>query len=123
MPFYVSQVIYTAESIAAMIKNPVDRVEAVRPVAEAMGIKILTGGYLLGDYDFLLVFEAPDDTTAAASALAVAASGTARSVKTNRLLVGEEWIESLRKAGASQYRPARLTVLISLETTPRVSPA
>ena len=48
-----------------------------------------------------------DDTTAASVALAVAAGGAIRSAKTTRLLNGQEWIESLRKAQGSQYRPAR----------------
>jgi len=48
-----------------------------------------------------------DDTTAASVALAVAAGGAIRSAKTTRLLNGQEWIESLRKAQGSQYQPAR----------------
>ncbi len=42
-----------------------------------------------------------------AFALAIAAGGAAKSAKTTRLLTGQEWIESLRKAQGSQYRPAR----------------
>jgi uncharacterized protein with GYD domain len=53
------------------------------------------------------LFEAPDDTTAAGFALAIAAGGAAKSGKTTRLLSGQEWIESLRKAQGSQYRPPR----------------
>jgi uncharacterized protein with GYD domain len=106
MPLYMYQAAYTAESVAAMIKNPVDRLEVVKPALDAMGIKIVAGGYPFGEYDIVLVLEAPDDTTAAASALAVAAGGAARSAKTTRLLSGEEWIESLRKAQGSQYQPA-----------------
>jgi len=51
------------------------------------------------------LFEAPDDTTAAGFALAIAAGGAVKSAKTTRLLSGQEWIESLRKAQGSQYRP------------------
>jgi uncharacterized protein with GYD domain len=50
----------------------------------------------------LVVFEAPDDTTAASVALAVAADGATRPAKTTRLLSGQEWVESLRKAQESQ---------------------
>jgi hypothetical protein len=55
----------------------------------------------------LVVYEAPDETTAASIAIAVAAGGAVRSAKTTRLLTGEEWVESLRKARGSQYQPAR----------------
>jgi uncharacterized protein with GYD domain len=107
MALYMYQAAYTAESMAAQIKEPHDRLEAVRPALEALGGKILVGGYPLGEYDVLVVIEAPDDTTAAGFALAVGAGGAVRSAKTTRLLSGQEWIESLRKAQGSQYRPAR----------------
>ncbi|HXW44740.1 MAG TPA: GYD domain-containing protein [Streptosporangiaceae bacterium] len=107
MPLYLYQAAYTAESAAAQIKEPQDRLEAVRPFFESMGAKILAGGYPLGEYDVLAVYEAPDDTTAAALALAIAAGGATRSAKTTRLLTGAEYIESLRKAQGSQYKPAR----------------
>ncbi len=107
MALYLYQAAYTAESIAAQIKGPEDRIEAVRPALEGMGAKILAGGYPFGDYDVLVIYEAPDDTTAASVAMAVAAGGAVRSAKTTRLLSGQEWVEALRKAGGSQYRPAR----------------
>jgi uncharacterized protein with GYD domain len=107
MALYMYQAAYTAESMAAQIKEPQDRIEAVRPALEAMGAKILAGGYPFGEYDVLVLFEAPDETTAASVAMAVAAGGATRQAKTTRLLSGQEWIESLRKAQGSQYRPAR----------------
>jgi uncharacterized protein with GYD domain len=107
MALYMYEVAYTPESLAAQIKEPHDRLEAVRPGLEAMGVKILVGGYPLGEYDVLIIVEAADDTTAASVALAVTAGGAVRSSKTTRLLSGQEWIESLRKAQGSQYQPAR----------------
>jgi uncharacterized protein with GYD domain len=100
------QAAYTAESMAAQIKEPQDRIEAVRLPVVGLGAKILAGGYPFGEYDVLLVLEAPDDTTAASVAMAVAAGGAVKSAKTTRLLSGQEWTESLRKAQGSQYRPA-----------------
>jgi uncharacterized protein with GYD domain len=109
MPLYLYQAAYTPESIAAQIKEPKDRVEVVRPAFDAIGAKILVAGYPFGEYDVLVVYEAPDDTAAAGLALAFAAGGAAKSAKTTRLLSGQEWIESLRTAQgvAPQYRPAR----------------
>src|ERR1700730_14323125 len=65
MPLYIYQAAYTAESVAAQIREPADRFEAVRPAFEAMGGKIVVGGYPFGEYDMLVVIEAPADTTAA----------------------------------------------------------
>jgi uncharacterized protein with GYD domain len=94
MALYLYQAAYTAESVAAQIKEPQDRIKVVTPALEAQGAKILVGGYPFGEYDVLVIFEAPDDTTAASVALAVAAGGAIRSAKTTRLLSGQEWIES-----------------------------
>jgi uncharacterized protein with GYD domain len=107
MPLYLYQAAYTAESLAAQIRNPHDRIEAVRPAFEAVGGRILAGGYPFGEYDVLVIYEAPSDTAAAAIALAVAAGGAVRSGKTTRLLNGQEWTDALRQAQGSQYRPAR----------------
>jgi uncharacterized protein with GYD domain len=107
MALYIYQATYTAESVAAQIKEPQDRIEAVRPALEALGGKIIAGGYPFGEYDVLVLMEAPDDTTAASIALAVGAGGAVRQAKTTRLLTGQEWIESLRKAQGSTYQPAR----------------
>lgn len=107
MALYMYQAAYTAESMAAQIKEPQDRIEAVRPALEALGTKILAGGFPFGEFDVLVIYEAPDETTAASVAMAIAAGGAVKSSKTTRLLSGQEWTESLRKAQGSQYRPAR----------------
>lgn len=103
---YLYQAAYTAEAVAALIKEPEDRIEAVRPALEAMDVEILANGYPLGEYDVTVIFEAPDDITAAAVALAIAAGGATRSARTTRLLNGTEWVTSLKKARRSEYKPA-----------------
>jgi uncharacterized protein with GYD domain len=109
MPTYLYQGAYTAESMAAQMREPKDRIEVVKPLFNAAGADILAAGYPFGEYDVLVVYEAPSDTVAASVALAVAAGGAVRAAKTTRLLSGQEWIESLRLAQsvAPQYRPAR----------------
>jgi uncharacterized protein with GYD domain len=104
---YVYQATYTPETLAAQIKEPHDRIEVVRPALEAMGAKIVVGGYPFGEYDVLVVYEAPEDTTAASLAITVAAAGAVKSAMTTRLLSGQEWIESLKKARRFDYQPAR----------------
>jgi uncharacterized protein with GYD domain len=65
----------------------------------------VAAGYPFGEYDAVVLFEAPNDASAASFALAIAAGGAAKSAKTTRLLSGQEWIESLRMVQGSQYRP------------------
>ena len=109
MPLYMYQGAYTPESLAAQIREPRDRIEVVKPAFDAIGAKILAAGYPFGEYDVLVVYEAPDDTAAASLALAIAAGGAVKAAKTTKLLSGQEWIASLTGAQkvAPQYRPAR----------------
>jgi uncharacterized protein with GYD domain len=109
MPLYLYQAAYTPESLAAQIKEPQDRLEVVRPALEAAGGRLVAGGYPFGEYDVLAVYEAPDDTAAAALALAFGAGGAVKAAQTTRLLSGPEWVAALQKAQgvAPQYRPAR----------------
>jgi uncharacterized protein with GYD domain len=97
MTLYMYQASYTAKSMAAQLKEPQDPVEAIKPTLEDLGAKLVVAGFPFGEYDVLVVYEAPDDMTAASVAMAVAAAGEVRSGKTTRLLSGQEWLESLRK--------------------------
>jgi uncharacterized protein with GYD domain len=107
MPLYMYQASYTAKSMAAQLKEPEDPVEAMRPALEDVGAKILVAAFPFGEYDLLVVYEAPDDMTAASVAMAVAAAGEVKSAKTTRLLSGQEWLESLRKRRIVNTRKAR----------------
>jgi hypothetical protein len=48
----------------------------------------------------------PDNSSAAAFALAVGAGGTVGSYKTTVLLTPEEAVQAMSKAGESSYKPA-----------------
>src|SRR6201981_928442 len=97
MTLYMYQASYTAKSMAAQLTEPQEPVGAVRPTLEDLGAKLLVAGFPFGEYDVLVVYEAPDDMTAASVAMAVAAAGDVKSAKTTRVLSGQEWVESLRK--------------------------
>ena len=110
MPQYLYQVAYTPESLAAQIKNPQDRLQVVgKELADAVGAKILAGGYSSGKYDVAIIVEAADDVTMAAVAVAIAAGGAVKAAKTTPLLSGAQWVAALKKAPAvsAQYRPAQ----------------
>jgi uncharacterized protein with GYD domain len=110
MPLYLYELSYTPESLAAQIKNPQDRLEtAARPVAEAVGGKIIGGGYAFDDHDVILLVQAPDDESMAAIAVAVGAGGAVRDAKTTKVLSGDQWLAVLKRAGtvAGIYKPAR----------------
>jgi uncharacterized protein with GYD domain len=106
MTLYMYQASYTAKSMAAQLTEPHDPMEAIRPTLEDLGATLLVAGFPFGEYDVLIVYEAPDDVTAASVAMAVAAAGEVKSAKTTRLLSGQEWLESLRKRRIVKTRKA-----------------
>jgi len=107
MALYMYQASYTAKSMAAQLTEPQDPVEAIRPALEEVGATLVVAGFPFGEYDLLIVYEAPDDTTAASVAMAVAAAGEVKSGRTTRLLSGQEWLDSLRKRRIVTMRKAR----------------
>src|SRR3954464_14066311 len=110
MPLYMYEAAYTAESWAAQMKNPQNRVEAVgRAACEAVGGKLVGGWYCFGDYDLVIIADVPDNESMAAIALAIAAGGAVKSAKTTVLMTGSEAVAAMKKAGAvaSVYKPAR----------------
>jgi uncharacterized protein with GYD domain len=106
MALYMYQASYTAKTMAAQLREPQDPVAVIRPTLEEIGATILVAGFPFGEYDLLVVYEAPDDVTAASVAMAVAAAGEVKSAKTTRLLSGQEWLESLLKRRALKPQKA-----------------
>lgn len=105
MPMYLAKFSLTAESWAKVIAKPEDRRKALQPVLESLGGKLHGFWYAFGDADGYVLMEAPDDTSAAAGLVAVAASGAFSQVSTTRLLAVEDMLEALGKAGSLQFRP------------------
>ena len=56
MALYMYQAAYTAESVAARIEGATRRIDGGRAALEALGGKILVGGYPFGGYDVLAVY-------------------------------------------------------------------
>ena len=104
MSSYLVQVSYTTEAVASLIKNPQNRTETVRKSVKKLGGKLVGFWMAFGDYDVVVVVEMPDNVSAAALALSVGGSGTARSIKTTPLLSIEDGIAALKKAGNSGYK-------------------
>jgi uncharacterized protein with GYD domain len=115
MTIYMYQASYTAKSMAAQLTEPHDPMEAISPVLEELGAEVLVAGFPFGEYDVLIVYEAPDDVTAASVAMAVAAAGEVKSAKTTRVLSGQEWLESLRKRRIVTTRKVRQPQQTDLE--------
>jgi uncharacterized protein with GYD domain len=107
MAHYLLQVAYTSEAWVNMLKNPQDRIEIVAKAVQNLGGSVVGGWLSFGEYDVVAILRLPDDATAAAFAMLVAAGGACKSVETTPLLSSEEAIEAAKKAAKAEYAPLR----------------
>ena len=105
MASYLFQVSYTAEAWAALLKHPQDRAEAVGKAVEKLGGKVVSFWMAFGEHDIVGVFEMPDNVSAAAFGMAVAAGGACKHVRTTPLLSIADSVKAMKKAGNSGYKP------------------
>ncbi len=70
MPHYLQQVAYSQEGWEALVANPQNRIDAVRPAIEKLGGKIESAWFSFRDYDVAVIAELPDNISAAAIATA-----------------------------------------------------
>ena len=105
MPLYLTRFGYTAETWKRLIGNPEDRREAAKTYIESVGGKLHGFWYGFGSYDGYTLWEAPDNVSMAAVALALSSGGALSAVDTTVLMTVEETLQALNKAGEVQYRP------------------
>ena len=77
MPMYVTLIRYTEQGIKTF-KNLPSRLEETRKAGEAVGAKLVAFYLTMGQYDAVVVSEAPDDETVATLALAAGGRGNVR---------------------------------------------
>ena len=105
MPRYLVQASYNTTGIQALVRNPQNREEALRPIVEAAGGKFDCLYYAFGDYDIVGIAEMPDNTSMVALSMAVSNGGAVASFKTTPLISMDEAVEAMRRASGTGYRP------------------
>lgn len=104
MALYLSRFSYTSETWARLIANPEDRRKAAQSYIEKVGGKLHGFWYAFGSHDGYNLWEAPDNVSMAAVALAISGGGALSSWETTVLLTVEETMDALSKAKQVQYR-------------------
>ena len=104
MPFYLTRFSYTPETWARLIKKPEDRRAAAQQYIESVGGKLHGFWYAFGDHDAYNLWEAPDNVSMAAVAVAIGAGGALSSFQTTALLTVEETLAALDMAQSIKYR-------------------
>ena len=104
MPLYLTKFSYTPATWARLTAKPEDRRKAAQSYIEAVGGKLHGFWYAFGTYDGYNLWEAPDNVSMAAVAVAISGGGALSSFETTVLLTVDETIEALRKAGQIRYQ-------------------
>jgi len=105
MPLYLTRFSYTAETWARLAKDPEDRRAAAKSYIESVGGKLHGFWYALGEYDAYNLWEAPDNVSMAAVAIAISSGGALSKFETTVLLTVEETLEALERVASVGYRP------------------
>src|SRR5688500_6868690 len=105
MPFYLTGFSYTPETWAKLITNPEDRRAAATQYIEAVGGKLHGFWYAFGEHDAYNLWEAPDNVSMAATALAISAGGALRPLETPGVLSVGDRLAALKTASSIAYRP------------------
>lgn len=105
MALYALQTAYAPVGWAALLKDPQNRMEAVKPVVQRLGGSVVDGWLTFGDYDVLVICQLPDNVSATALSMAISAGGAVKGVKTTPLMTFDEGLEALKKAKDAGYTP------------------
>ena len=105
MPMYLTRFRYTPETWARLSRNPEDRRDAARAYVESVGGTLHGFWYAFGEHDGYNLWEAPDNVSMAAVALAISGGGALATYETTVLLTVEETVDAMARAGEIRYRP------------------
>jgi uncharacterized protein with GYD domain len=93
MPTYIMLTRLTSDGVKTLKDNPT-RVHEVTKEVEQLGVKVLNQWATLGEYDFVSVVEAPDETTMAKVSVELGSRGTT-SHETMAAIPAEEFVSNL----------------------------
>jgi uncharacterized protein with GYD domain len=104
MPTFMVQASYTNTAWGKLVQRPENRMEALKPMMDRLGGRILAWYYTFGDYDVVVLFEVPDNITAAAVSMAIASSGAVKAFRTTVLMSPDEGFDALLIAQGAGYQ-------------------
>ncbi len=103
MPKYLGLGNYTQSGLSGFLKEGgTSRRQATQQLVESLGGKLEAYYFAFGEYDFVIIYDMPDNTSALSAVLAGASSGAVE-VATTVLITPEEADEAVKKSPT--YRP------------------
>lgn len=110
MAYYLMRGKYSHHAMEALVKRPEDRLVTTTRLLQGIGGRLHYFFFTFGEFDFLMLFELPDNVSAAALSMTMSAAGTVASTETTVLMSMEDAIASMIKAGEATgvyQRPGR----------------
>ena len=104
MPLYLTRFSYTPATWAKLMQNPEDRRAAAQDYIESVGGKLLGFWYAFGSHDGYNLWEAPDNVSMAAVAIAIGGGGALSALETTVLMSVDDTLAALRKAKGIKYK-------------------
>ena len=104
MTVYMTHFSYTAEAAKALAQNPEDRSIPLKALAESLGGKLIGFWYMFGEYDGVVIYEAPDNVTAATAVMAANLGGANSATKTTVLFTVDEAMSAMGRASDIVFR-------------------
>jgi uncharacterized protein with GYD domain len=101
MPVFMSLGRYSESAIKGLLAKPEDRTAAVTKLVEKVGGKLIAFYMLFGEYDWVLIYEAPSGKEAAAAILAAAGTGAVTDTRTMLAMTGVEAKAAFEASGAA----------------------
>jgi uncharacterized protein with GYD domain len=101
MPNYLAQGRFTRDAVKGMMERPENRSEAVGRLFEELGGKLHSWHLTSGDYDWMLIVEAPSHDVLIEAAIAATAGGGVHDIKTCAIWDGAAARELFSKAGGA----------------------
>jgi uncharacterized protein with GYD domain len=93
MPIFIMLTNLTPDGVKTVKNNP-GRIQEVNKEVEQLGVKVLNQWATLGEYDFVSVVEAPDETTMAKVSVELGSRGTTTN-ETMTAIPAEDFASSL----------------------------
>ena len=99
MPRYLHTFSYSKEAVKGLVSKPENRIEAVRPLIEAAGGKLIDAYYILGDSDGIIITEYPADVDALTVLMAVGSTGAIADISSTTVIQIDDAVKVAEKAG------------------------
>ena len=88
-----------------MVSSPEDRSGVIKALAEGVSGQIISFDYSFGEFDFVGVFEFPDNTTMASLVMAVGSTGSVTNLRATVLIPVGDGFAAAQRAKEMTYRP------------------